>query len=152
MTPRIATQFTVSFMNHPEALGRVAQALAREGINMSGAMTGGLGGPSVFRFVAERPSGVRERLESDGCAVEESQVCCVEIPDRPGELERVSRLLLDQGISIHHMYGTSRGEGSPVTVVLSVSDPKKAVFVLLRSQFEASAPCRRPLMAGPSPA
>src|SRR5262245_13809555 len=106
MTPRLTTQFSVSVPDRPGALAKVTAILAGEGVNIAGAMTGGLGGPGL-RFVTDHPGGVRERLQDEGCAVDARAVCFIELPDRPGELEKVASVLTEEGVRILQVYGSS---------------------------------------------
>ena len=61
--------------------------------------------------------------------IAEEDVVSVEMPNRPGALQKVAEKIADAGIDIIYMYGTAGTGKSPVCVFKTVDD-KKAIKVI----------------------
>jgi hypothetical protein len=53
----------------------------------------------------------------------------VEMPNKPGELQKVAKKIAEAGIDIEYMYGTA-GKGKTPTCVFKTPDDQKAIRVI----------------------
>ena len=120
----MAKKYVVVTPNQPGVLRQLTQLLSQEGVNIDSLLMETQGDVASFRFLLERENGLRRTLESEGFHVVEDKVFRLSIPNRPGELDQLTRRLSDQGVAVKYLYGTSHG---PTTnVVFSVDRPERA--------------------------
>ena len=129
MTKQTMTQYSVPVPNEPGTLHKVTQVLYREGVNLTGIMTESLGNAAFIHFLADKENNIPKLLKSAGFQVLENQVFCLELPNRPGELNRLAKRLGDEDINILNVYGATNG-GETARVILVVNEPDKAKPIL----------------------
>ena len=123
------TQYSVPLPDKPGMLHKVTQALHKEEINLCGIMTESLGNVAYVHFLAEKENNIPKLLKTAGFQVFESPAFWLELPNRPGELNKLAKRLGDEGINILHVYGTTNG-GETARIALVVSEPEKARPIL----------------------
>ena len=68
-------------------------------------------------------------LENNGYRVLSSEVLVIKVKDEPGELSKVSKMLVDAGVNVESLYLLSRHAGYSLDAV-QVDNPKKAKKLL----------------------
>jgi hypothetical protein len=63
----------------------------------------------------------------------ETEVLCIDLPNRPGALADVATLLGKNHININYAYVTSGAPGGRTTGILKVADRSKAMHVLKKA-------------------
>jgi len=123
----LANAFVVAVPNQPSVIRQLTQLLSREGFNIDSVLVETAGEVASFRLLADKENekGLRRELENEGFHLVEDKVFRLDLPNRPGELDRLTRKLLDQGIAFRYLYGTSHGQTTKV--VFSVERPEDAV-------------------------
>ncbi len=116
--------------NKPGALHNVASAIASAGINIESITAYSLGRNAVFRIVTADPETTRKKAMSvKGVkSVNVNPVLVVKLPDRPGELAKLTDKISRRGIDLEALYILSK-EDSSTQVALKPVD----------SQFEKLA-------------
>ena len=123
------TQYSVPVKNEPGQLHKIALALAKEQVNVIGIASETISDVGYVRFLAERNLTVKKVLADQGFQVFETPVFCVALPNKPGQLARLTEVLEENGINIETIYGTT-SDGEHANLVLSVNRPDKAEKVL----------------------
>ncbi len=119
----IRTELSFRLQNSPGAFARVSALLEREHVNIL-ALTLEAGG--VVRLVVDNPVHAAGTLREHHYRVEEHEVLYVALPNEPGAVAKVSRLLADAGVNVEYAYGTAM-EGHPAAaVVVGVADAERA--------------------------
>lgn len=128
-------KYVVAVPNKPEIMRQLTELLSQEGVNVHSMLMQNVGEVATFKFLVEKEKGLRQTLESQGFHVVEDKVFCLDLPNRPGELDQLAQKLMNQGVAIRYLYGTSHGHTTKV--VLSVDRPENAVGVVreLGKQF-----------------
>jgi hypothetical protein len=122
----VATQFTLLLENQPGALAEVCSELAAKAVNIQAIMASDVRGWGAVRMVVNHPETARKVFHAIGVKFTEEEVLAAMMSDRPGALGRVTRKLAENKINIDYAYG-SIGKGAPrATIVLGVSDLKRA--------------------------
>jgi hypothetical protein len=119
-------QYTVVIKNAPGELHRLTEALARADINILGVSAGALGDVSCVRFIVEKNQDVGRALGGLGVSVFESPAYCVLLPNRPGELARLTKALAAAGVNIETLYGAGVEENGLSRVILAIDFAEKA--------------------------
>ena len=83
------TQFSVFLVNKPGVLAQVTGALAAEKINLVAMTLVDSQEHGVLRMVSENVAAAREVLAKLNLPMTETEVLCVDLPNRPGALADV---------------------------------------------------------------
>jgi hypothetical protein len=127
---RPLTQFSVFLVNKPGVLAQVTSALAQEKINLLAMTLVDSQEHGVLRMVIEDATAARAVLTRLNLPMTETDVLCVDLPNRPGALADVAALLGKNHININYAYVTSGAPGGRTTGVFKVADQAKAMHVL----------------------
>jgi hypothetical protein len=119
----IRTELNMRLANSPGALTGVCTLLSEERVNI---LALELDGTGRLRLVVDNPVHAAGILREHHYSVTESDVLWLGVPNSPGALAPVLRLLSDAGVNIDYAYGGS-SDGSPIaTLVLGVGDAQRA--------------------------
>jgi hypothetical protein len=121
----ILREITVKLANSPGTLGRVAQVLGTERINMLAMSVDPSG---ALRMVVDNPLHAAGTLREQHYNVEERDVLYAAMPNEPGSLGRTLRLLSDAGINVEYAYASGIDRVPMVGVVIGVGDAQRASF------------------------
>jgi hypothetical protein len=116
--------FTLS--NRVGLLSEVTTAIAGAKVNITviGAYT--KENNAYFMLTTDSNARTKKALASLGVGIEEKEVVEVEMPNKPGELQKVAKRIADAGIDIEYMYATA-GAGKTATCVFKTADNNKAI-------------------------
>jgi hypothetical protein len=121
---------SIQLTHHPGDLARVAQALARRGVNikaLAGVSVGG--GVAIVRILPDDIAVARSALEEARIRFTESEVHVVLLENKAGVLANVTSRLGEAGVNLEAIYIT--GIADDLVELAIVSDnPKKAKKVL----------------------
>ncbi|MCL2021132.1 MAG: amino acid-binding protein [Betaproteobacteria bacterium] len=98
------SQISVFLENKPGHLLHILNIFETSGINVRGFSTADTGDYGIARFVVDKPALALEMLRAQSCAAKESEVLCIRLPDRLGELARVIRIFAAAGINVIYSY------------------------------------------------
>ena len=122
----ILREITVKLANSPGALGRVAQLLGGERINMLAMCFDPSG---HLRLVVDNPLHAAATLREQHYSVEERDVLYTAMPNEPGSLARALKSLAEAGINVDYAYASGVDRVSMVAVVIGVTDAQKASYL-----------------------
>jgi hypothetical protein len=121
---------SIQLTNHPGDLARVAQALARRGVNikaLAGISVGG--GVAMARILPDDIAVARSALEAANIRFTEGEVHLVLLENKAGVLADVTNRLGEGGVNLEAIYVT--GIADDLVELAIVSDnPKKAKKIL----------------------
>ena len=127
---RPLTQFSVFLVNKPGVLAQVTSALAAQKLNLLAMTLVDSQEHGVLRMVIEDAATARSVLKKLNLPMTETEVLCVDLPNRPGALADVATLLGRNHININYAYVTSGAPGGRTTGVFKAADHSKATHVL----------------------
>src|SRR2546423_2841045 len=133
-------QFSVFLVNKPGVLAQVTSALAEAKVNLVAVTLVDSQEHGVLRMVAERPDQTRDVLKKLNLPMTETEVLCVDLPNRPGALADVATQLGREHININYAYVTSGAPGGRTTGVFKVADQAKALHVLKKTGTKHKEP------------
>ena len=97
-------QISVFMESRPGHLHRVLDAFEDAHVNVRGFSASDTGDYGVVRFIVDEPDKAVDVLRGMGSATVKSEVLCLRLPDRPGELARVMGILSDRGLNVSYTY------------------------------------------------
>ncbi len=118
-------EFKIHIKDRIGELARVAEALARNGVNIRAIA----GERNFVRVVTDDVNTTRRALDEERFKYELEEVVVVSLIDRPGELAKVARKLTDAEININSVYILGKKDGK-TDVALVVDNVSEAVKVL----------------------
>ena len=121
----IQKEITVKLANSPGTLGRVAQVLGAERINMLAMSVDPSGS---LRMVVDNPLHAAGTLREQHYHIEERDVLYTAMPNEPGSLGRALKLLTDAGINVEYAYASGIDRFPMVGVVIGVDDAQRASY------------------------
>lgn len=129
------TQISVFLENRRGRLHDVCSLLGREGINIRALTIAETESFGVLRIVVDKPGAAFEVLKENNFTANITHVVAVEIPDQPGGLANVLKILDDSDLNIEYMYGFVEKFSDNALLVFRFEDPELAVKVLANSQI-----------------
>ena len=126
-------QFSVFLVNKPGVLAQVTGALADAKINIIAMTLVDSQEHGVLRMVVENAGEARGVLTKLNLPMTETEVLCLDLPNRPGALADVATLLGKNHININYAYVTSGAPGGRTTGVFKVADQTKALHLLSKT-------------------
>jgi hypothetical protein len=121
----------LSFMMRDRAglLAEITTALAGAKVNISNICAYGMQGEANFMLTTDSNAKAKKALSPLGVEFKEYEVFAAEMPNKPGELQKVAKKLADAGINIIYMYGTT-GTGRAAMCIFTTSDDAKAIKLI----------------------
>ena len=120
---------SIQLTNHPGDLARVAQALARRGVNIKALAAISVGGTAVVRILPDDIVVARSAFEAAGIRFTESEVNTVLLENKAGLLASVTSRLGEGGINLEALYVTGIADDLVELAIIS-DNPKKAKKIL----------------------
>jgi hypothetical protein len=118
-------QLSVFIANESGRVSQVTGVLGDGGINIRGFSVSDTADYGILRLVVDRPEEAHALLKRAGFTVKETDVICILLPDVPGGLAGVLKIVSDAGVNIEYVYSLIS-----TYVVLNVADVDRAVALL----------------------
>ncbi len=110
-------------------LSEITTALAGAKVNIGNICAYGMQGEATFMLTADSNAKAKKALAPLGVEIKENDVVAVEMPNKPGELQKVAKKIGDAGINILYTYGTTTA-GRSATCVFATSDDASAIKLI----------------------
>jgi hypothetical protein len=110
-------------------LSEVSSTLAQAKVNINAICAYEMEDKAIFMLAADSNVRATKALAPLGAEIKEEEVVAVDMPNRPGELEKVAKKLAEAGININLIYGTT-GSGKTSTCFFKTADNKKAIRLI----------------------
>lgn len=124
-------QISVFLESRPGHLRRVLDAFVEAEVSVRGYSASDTGDYGIVRFVVDDPARALQVLENMGAAATITEVLCLRLDDKPGELARVMGIMADCGINVIYSYSLIS-----TFIVLSVKDLARAEKLLTNEPVE----------------
>lgn len=121
--------FAIKLTHRPGELARVANALARQRVNIRSLAGLAIDTYVTVRIIADDVEAARTALESANIRFEEGEVIQVMLENRAGELATISNTLAEGGVNLRAIYLTGIA-GDLVELAIVPDDVKKAKRLL----------------------
>jgi len=118
-------QLSVFIENKAGRVSEVTSVLGSAGVNIRGFSVSDTAEYGILRLVVDRPDEGQAELAEAGFTVKESDVICIRLPDTPGSLAQVLKIVSDAGVNIEYVYSLVS-----TYVVINVSDVDRALQML----------------------
>jgi len=118
-------QLSVFIEKKAGRVSEVSDVLGAAGVNIRGFSVSDTADYGIVRLVVDDPERGRAVLHEAGFTVKSSDVVCLNLPDEPGGLAGVLKVVSDAGVNIEYVYSLIS-----TYVVINVADIDRAVSLL----------------------
>lgn len=125
-------QFEIFVQNKPGDVSRIAEALSRNSVNIRGISTDLTSPRTMVRIVTDDDASTRSALRAANVEFSERDIDVVSLPDRPGELAKVTKVLSKSGINIESMFILGTHGNNVSEIAIATDDGVRAREVLSR--------------------
>ncbi len=125
MSDYVIKQLSVFMENKPGRLTEITEALGKAGINIRGFSVADMADYGIFRLIVADADQAKKVLDDLGFTAKESDVICVNVPDKPGGLAGILKVFSEHEISVEYMYVIA-----DTKIAFSVENIAKAVEAL----------------------
>jgi hypothetical protein len=126
----ITRQLNVFLANKPGQLATLCRALAAAKVNIVAISVCDTVDHGVVRLVTDRNNAARAILKKRKIPFTDNQVLSVKMSNKPGALAAASAALAKAKVNIEYLYGSTTAAGEIATIIMRVSDAKKAAKAL----------------------
>jgi hypothetical protein len=118
-------QLSVFLANEAGRISEVTKAIGEADINIRGFSVSDSADYGILRLIVDKPAEAHDVLKRAGFTVRDTGVICIDLPDHPGGLAAVLKIVSEAGVNIEYVYSLIG-----TYVVLNVADVGRAVALL----------------------
>jgi hypothetical protein len=118
-------QLSVFIANEAGRVSEVTDLLGSAGVNIRGFAVSDTAEYGILRLIVDKPDLAKDTLKHARFTVKESEVICINLPDKPGGLASVLKIVSAAGVNIEYVYSLIA-----TYVVLNVGDADRAIRLL----------------------
>ena len=89
----------------------------------------------ILRLILNDIDTAEKALQGEGFTVKRSHVVAVEIPDRPGGMLSISKILSEHNINVEYAYAFVERSGENAIIIFRFDDIDAGIDVLLKNGF-----------------
>ncbi|MDO9556919.1 MAG: ACT domain-containing protein [Coriobacteriia bacterium] len=125
MSEMKVSQLSVFIENKSGRVSEITGLLGEAGINIRGFSVSDTAEYGILRLIVDKVPEAKEVLKAAGFTVREDDVICIDLPDKPGGLAGVLKIVAEAGVNIEYVYSLIA-----TYVVINVTDVERAVHLL----------------------
>ena len=115
-------QISIFIENRKNALSELTNVLAEHNINLRAIQIADTSDFGIARIIVDQPEPVMAALERSAYIVKQTPVIAIEIPDEAGSLNRILKLLADNGRNVEYMYGFTGRKTNSAYMIIRCTD------------------------------
>ena len=123
-------QISVFLENKPGALSEVTQILGESGVNIRALSLADTKDFGILRLIVNDNEKARRALDQKGFTVRKTDVVAVEVPDRPGGLAAIMKILAEAKINVEYLYAFVQQSGQNAIIIFRFDETERAIAVL----------------------
>lgn len=123
-------QISVFLENKAGRLWELTETLKAKDLNIRALSLADTTDFGILRMIVNRPDEAFAALKEKGFAAATTEVLAVEVPDRPGGLAGVLKVLSEEGVNVEYMYAFVEKKAGNAAVVIRVEEIERAASAL----------------------
>lgn len=123
-------QLTIFIENKAGRLAAIAEALGDIHVNIRAMSLADTPNFGILRLIVNDIEKAKQRLKDRGFTVRLTEVIAVKIPDKPGELGRLLRIMEKADLNVEYIYGLSESSEDHAVLILRCDDLEQAIAAL----------------------
>ena len=130
------TQLSIFVENRQGSLHEITDSLAAAGINLRSMVVADTSNYGIVRIIADDPDRAKILLDNEGHAANVRLVNAFAVPDVPGGLASVLRILEGNGVNIDYMYALITSENGMAYSVMRTGNVEETDRILTENKIE----------------
>jgi hypothetical protein len=126
-------QISIFIENKSGRLAEVTRVLGSQGINIRALSLADTSDFGILRLIVDQTDLAKATLKEQGFTVSKTEVVAVEVPDQPGGLYSILKVLEDSKVNVEYMYAFVERCGGNAVIIFRFDDSAQAIRVLLAS-------------------
>lgn len=126
-------QLSIFLENKSGRLAEVTEVLARAGINIRALSLADTADFGILRVIVNDLERARAILKENDFTVGLTEVVAVEVPDRPGGMAGILKVLREAGINVEYMYAFVQKSGGHAIIIFRFDETDRAVEALRKA-------------------
>ncbi len=126
-------QISIFIENRKNALSELTNVLAEHNINLHTISIADTSDFGIARIIVENTEQVTAALERSHYIVKVTEVLALEIPDETGSLNRILKILADNGRNVEYMYGFTGRKTDSAYMIIRATDVPETERVLTKA-------------------
>ena len=123
-------QISVFLENRKGRLAELTQVLEHNKINLKMLTIADTSDFGILRIITQDKKKAVEVLKEARFITDETELLSIEVPDEPGGLSQILKILANNDIGIEYLYSFARENNSRAIIMLKVDNYDKAIKVL----------------------
>ncbi|MCR4736414.1 MAG: amino acid-binding protein [Treponema sp.] len=115
-------QISIFIENRKNALSELTNVLATHKINIRALSLADTSDFGIARIIVDNAEQVQAALERSAYIVKITPVIAIEIPDEAGSLNKILKLLADNGRNVEYMYGFTGRKTNSAYMIIRCTD------------------------------
>ncbi len=129
-------QLSIFIENKSGRLAEVAGILGDAGINIRSLSLADTSDFGILRLIVNDVEKAKAVMKEKGFTVNKTEVVAVEVPDQPGGLAAILKVLDRERINVEYMYAFVERCGDNAVIIFRFDEPDKAIAALQGSSFK----------------
>jgi hypothetical protein len=126
-------QISIFIENKSGRLAEVTRVLGSRGINIRALSLADTSDFGILRLIVDQTDLAKAILKESGFTVSKTEVVAVEVPDQPGGLAGILKVLDDARVNVEYMYAFVERCGGNAVIIFRFDDAAQAIKVLQAS-------------------
>lgn len=129
-------QISIFLENKPGGLEHVTRVLMDAGINIRALSLADTSDFGILRLIVNESESAMTALHGEGLTIRRSQVVAVEVPDRPGGMHSIAKVLTENNVNVEYAYAFVEKSGENAIIIFRFDDIDAGIDVLLKKGFK----------------
>jgi len=127
-------QISVFLENKPGALADVTRILGESGVNIRALSLADTKDFGILRLIVNDNEKAKDVLGPRGFTVRKTEVVAVEVPDRPGGLAEILKVLAEANINVEYLYAFVQQSGENAIIIFRFDETDRAIAALAQKK------------------
>jgi hypothetical protein len=123
-------QISIFIENKSGRLAEVTRVLGSQGINIRALSLADTSDFGILRLIVDKTDLAKTALKEHGFTVSKTEVVAVEVPDQPGGLSGILKVLDEARVNVEYMYAFVERCGGNAVIIFRFDDLDSAIRVL----------------------
>lgn len=129
-------QISIFIENKTGSLAEITDFLAKKNVDLKALCIADTEDFGILRIIVSDYAAVANQLRAAGYIIKVNHVIAVNMPDRPGGMANVVRVLADNKLTVEYTYAFPTPKPETACVIFRVNDNKAAVAALEAAGIE----------------
>lgn len=131
-------QISVFLENRAGQLAEITGVLSENGVDLRAINIAETADYGVLRIITDDAEKTAEVLTANGFITSTARVLVVAVPDHPGGLAALLRVMADEAIDVQYMYSIFGQDNGMAYMIFRVADPEKVCDILIDHEIHVA--------------